>query len=99
MTQVHVGTETPAPAQRTRLPISRIALIALGVVVLLLLGRAAGRYIPQFAQWVHELGVWGPVVFISGYVVATVAFVPGSLLTLAAGAIFGLGAGTVYVFI
>jgi uncharacterized membrane protein YdjX (TVP38/TMEM64 family) len=31
--------------------------------------------------------------------VATVAFVPGSLLTLAAGAIFGLSMGTLYVFI
>jgi uncharacterized membrane protein YdjX (TVP38/TMEM64 family) len=31
--------------------------------------------------------------------VATVAFVPGSLLTLAAGAIFGLGWGTAYVFV
>jgi uncharacterized membrane protein YdjX (TVP38/TMEM64 family) len=29
----------------------------------------------------------------------TVAFVPGSLLTLAAGAIFGLGAGALYVFV
>jgi uncharacterized membrane protein YdjX (TVP38/TMEM64 family) len=99
MAQVQVGTETPASAQRGRLPLTRIALIAVGVVVLLLLGRAAGRYIPQFAQWVHDLGVWGPIVFIIGYAVATVAFVPGSLLTLAAGAIFGLAAGVVYVFV
>ena len=39
------------------------------------------------------------MVFILGYAVATVAFVPGSLLTLAGGAVFGLGAGTVYVFV
>jgi len=43
--------------------------------------------------------VWGPLVFIAGYVVATVAFVPGSLLTLAAGAIFGIFEGVVYVFV
>jgi len=43
--------------------------------------------------------VWGPIVFILGYAVAAVAFVPGSLLTLAAGAIFGLVWGVVYVFI
>jgi uncharacterized membrane protein YdjX (TVP38/TMEM64 family) len=38
-------------------------------------------------------------VFILGYAIAVVAFVPGSVLTLAAGAIFGIGAGVVYVFI
>src|SRR5262249_32056372 len=50
-------------------------------------------------EWVRELGVWGPVVFMLGYAVAVVAFVPGSVLTLAAGAIFGLVRGTVYVLI
>ncbi len=44
-------------------------------------------------------GVDRPVVFIVGYAVAAVAFVPGSLLTLAAGAIFGLSTGSLYVFI
>jgi len=67
-------------------------------VVLLLLGRQAGAAIPRFAQWVEGLGAAGPVVFIAGYALAVVAFVPASLLTLAAGAIFGLGAGVVYVF-
>jgi uncharacterized membrane protein YdjX (TVP38/TMEM64 family) len=78
---------------------ARTALIVVALMALLLVSRAAGGYLPQFAQWVHALGVWGPVVFILGYAVATVAFVPGSLLTLAAGVIFGLAAGVVYVFI
>ncbi|MBW2267874.1 MAG: TVP38/TMEM64 family protein [Deltaproteobacteria bacterium] len=39
------------------------------------------------------------MVFIAGYAIAVVAFVPASLLTLAAGAIFGLAAGTAYVFV
>jgi uncharacterized membrane protein YdjX (TVP38/TMEM64 family) len=89
---------TPA-APRTRLPVVRIIIIAVAVVALAMLGRQAGRYIPEFAQWVNGLGVWGPAVFIIGYVIAVVAFVPGSLLTLAAGAIFGLVYGVVYVFI
>ena len=37
--------------------------------------------------------------FISGYIIATVAFVPGALLTLAAGATFGIVKGTIYVFL
>jgi uncharacterized membrane protein YdjX (TVP38/TMEM64 family) len=75
-------------------------VIGLAVVAgLILAGRQAGAYVPRFAQWVEGLGVWGPVVFILGYAVATVAFIPGSLLTLAAGAIFGLVEGTIYTLI
>ena len=69
------------------------------VAALFLLGRQAGQYVPRFAQWVASLGIWGPIVFILGYTVATVAFVPGIILTLAAGAIFGLVRGTLYTFL
>jgi uncharacterized membrane protein YdjX (TVP38/TMEM64 family) len=75
-------------------------VIGLALVAgLILAGRQAGAYVPRFAQWVEGLGVWGPIVFILGYAVAAVAFIPGSLLTLAAGAIFGLAKGTVYTLI
>jgi len=76
--------------------------LGLGLVVLvglLYLGRSAGAHVPRFAEWVDGLGPLGPVVFIVGYAIAVVAFVPGSLLTLAAGAIFGLVEGTTYVFV
>jgi len=77
----------------------KIVLGAVAVGVLLYLGRSAGSYVPRFAEWVDGLGVLGPFVFILGYALAVVAFVPGSLLTLAAGAIFGLVEGTVYVLL
>ena len=92
-------TEAAPAAARRSIPLTRIALLVVALAVLVFLGRQAGSYIPQFAQWVNGLGVWGPIVFILGYAVAAVAFVPGSLLTLAAGAIFGLAQGVVYVFI
>lgn len=72
-------------------------LVVLGLVIYL--GRSAGAYVPRFASWVEGLGALGPVVFMVGYALAVVAFIPGSLLTLAAGAIFGLVEGTVYVFV
>lgn len=75
-----------------------LAVVAV-LVALVLAGRQAAAVVPRFAAWVESLGAIGPVVFMVGYVVATVAFVPGSLLTLAAGAIFGLLWGTVWVFI
>jgi uncharacterized membrane protein YdjX (TVP38/TMEM64 family) len=87
------------PPQRARFPLTKLAIGAAVLVVLFLLARRGGGYIPQFATWVNGLGVWGPVVFIAGYAVAVVAFVPASLLTLAAGAIFGISKGVVIVFI
>lgn len=60
------------------------ALLALaGLAVFWLVGRSLGGYVQQFAGWVRGLG----------------AFVPGSLLTLAAGAIFGIVFGVAYVFL
>ncbi len=75
-------------------------LLAIGAVVALVLaGKEAAGLVQPFAIWVEGLGVWGPVAFILGYAVATLAFVPGSLLTLAAGAIFGIVKGTAMVFL
>jgi uncharacterized membrane protein YdjX (TVP38/TMEM64 family) len=85
-------------AQRGGFPLGRIALVVAAVALLVVLGRQAGAYVPRFAGWVDTLGFWGPAVFVAGYAAAVVAFVPGSLLTLAAGAIFGLLEGTIYVF-
>ncbi|HZO84975.1 MAG TPA: FAD-containing oxidoreductase, partial [Verrucomicrobiae bacterium] len=50
-------------------------------------------------EWIGNLGPWGPVIFVGLYVVATVLFVPGSVLTLGAGAVFGVALGSVYVSI
>jgi uncharacterized membrane protein YdjX (TVP38/TMEM64 family) len=91
--------EMKTKEQKSKLPFSRILLIGVALALLVMLGRQAGMYLPQFVAWVDSLGVWGPVVFVVGYVVAAVAFVPGSILTLAAGAIFGLGKGVVIVFL
>ena len=45
---------------------------------------------------VHRAGPWAPLAFMTLYATATVAFAPGSLLTLAGGALFGPVAGTFY---
>lgn len=74
-------------------------LAAAAALLLILLGRSAGSLIPSFAEWVDRAGVWAPVIFTAGYAIATVAFVPGSLLTLAAGALFGLVEGVALVFV
>ena len=81
------------------LPYSKIALAIAALVGLYFFGTTLGGYIPQFNEWVKGLGFWGPLVFMVAYALAVVAFVPASLLTLAAGAIFGVVAGTAYVFV
>jgi uncharacterized membrane protein YdjX (TVP38/TMEM64 family)/rhodanese-related sulfurtransferase len=47
-------------------------------------------------HWLAEAGAWAPLAFVAIYAVATVLFLPGSVLTLAAGALFGIVAGALY---
>lgn len=77
----------------------RIGLAAVVIAGLWWAGREVGALVPRFAEWVDGLGAWGPIVFVAGYALAVVGFVPGSLLTLAAGAIFGLVEGVAVVLI
>jgi len=77
----------------------RPALAAAAVAALVLAGRRLGALVPAFQAWVEGLGAWGPLAFVAGYALAVVAFAPGSLLTLAGGAVFGLARGTAYAFV
>lgn len=67
-------------------------------MALVLLGRHFAGDVAGLIDGIGRLGVWAPVAFIAIYAVATVAFVPGLVLTLAGGALFGVVLGTVYVF-
>lgn len=49
--------------------------------------------------WVSGLGAWGPVIFIVIYILACVFFIPGSILTLGAGFVFGVVKGSIVVSI
>ncbi len=55
--------------------------------------------IASFNMWVIGLGASGMIIFALTYAVATVLFLPGSLLTLAGGTVFGLGKGFVTVWL
>jgi uncharacterized membrane protein YdjX (TVP38/TMEM64 family) len=73
------------------------AIVMLGLAALF--GRQAVNELPAFSAWVKALGVWGPVAFIAGYSVAAVLLLPCFLLTLTAGALWGVRAGVLYVLI
>lgn len=77
---------------------SIVALLALGLI-LGLVSLPIRDYLLTLLEWTRGLGSWGYLALIAVYVVATVLFLPGSLLTLAAGFLFGVVAGSVVVSI
>lgn len=77
----------------------RGALAVLALALLLLIGRLAGGQFPVLISRVDALGAWGPIALIAAYTIGTLALIPGSLLTLASGALFGVVRGTIYALL
>jgi len=77
-------------------------LLRIGILLLLIAGIAVAIiYRDQFdaaalEAWVNDAGSAGPILFMLIYVIGTVFFLPGSVLTLAGGALFGPVLGTFY---
>ncbi|TAF06838.1 MAG: TVP38/TMEM64 family protein [Nostocales cyanobacterium] len=82
---------------------SKLQLLFLTCLVVILIITTKFVNIQQILQtsiiWVQSLGIWGPIAFIFIYNLATLLFIPGSLLTLKGGCLFGLFWGSIYVFI
>jgi uncharacterized membrane protein YdjX (TVP38/TMEM64 family) len=80
----------------------RVAFVLLGSVTLVVLFNAGHWFhsvMPEVSERVDRLGVFAPFAFILIYATAEVFMVPGSLLTLTAGALFGVLGGTVVAMI
>lgn len=76
---------------------TRLGLIALFVCALAL--AFSHRQVldaDSLATWITQAGIFGPLVFMAVYALATVLLLPGSVLTLTGGALFGPVWGTVY---
>jgi uncharacterized membrane protein YdjX (TVP38/TMEM64 family) len=79
-------------ANLTRLTL--LLLLSLGIVLAIVYrGQFHGA---ALESWLDSAGVAAPVVFMSIYTLAPVLFLPGSVLTLAGGALFGPIWGTLY---
>lgn len=72
------------------------ALLSVGLAVWLLPVEQALR---QFLAWMEGIGIWGGIAFVGLYIVGTIAFLPGAILTLGAGYAFGVVWGLVLVSI
>lgn len=81
----------------------RLKLIVFAVVVLGLVSAAfllpVKDWLIKALEWTEGLGTWGPVVVAAFYVVACIFFLPGSVITLGAGLLFGVLVGTITVSI
>lgn len=92
-----MANQAPPPVASSKSYLKTAVILAV-VAALFLLGREAGAHVFRFAQWVEGLGTAGILIYIAGYAVATVAFLPGSVLTLAGGAIYGVVRGSLITF-
>ena len=75
------------------------ALILIALAGLFALARVfdVQQLLRDALDWISSLGPWGGVFFIILYVLSTVLFFPGFILTLAAGILFGVLWGSVAV--
>ena len=77
----------------------KLILVVAAILALLLASRffPVGEYLKGLLDWIRGLGPAGYLVFVAVYILAAVLFLPGSVLALGAGAIFGLVGGFVAV--
>jgi uncharacterized membrane protein YdjX (TVP38/TMEM64 family) len=90
-----------APPKPRTIPYGQIALGVAFIATLIVLGRILpiGTWLNDFQQYVKSLGAIGYALYAIVYALCCVFFIPASVLTLGAGAIFGLFRGFIVVII
>jgi len=96
ITHPHDNLSQQRPVSR---PWLRPVLLGLSLVALLVAAKVfgLGDRLGEMRTWIQSLGGLGPLAFVAFYAVAVVGAIPGSVLTIAAGAMFGSVLGVVVV--
>ncbi len=81
---------------KNRLRLTAACLIAVAMFAILVFLPWKDSLI-RFVAAVEQMGVWGPVVLVLVYIVATVLFVPGLILTVGGGFLWGVPIGLVTI--
>lgn len=76
-----------------------VALIAIAALIIAFRILPVADWLRHFQTYVRGLGALGYVVYVIVYALCVVAFIPASILTLGAGAIFGFVGGVIVVII
>ena len=78
---------------------SKVKLILSLVVVAALIGTLTyfGPDLRTALEWIKGLGYWAPIMYIGLYILCCIFFIPGSVITIGGGVLFGVVAGSVYV--
>jgi len=76
-----------------------VALLVIAAIVMAWHFLPVSQWLRAFQAYVKNLGALGYVVYTIVYAICVVAFIPASILTLGAGAIFGFVGGTIVVVI
>lgn len=89
---VELARQLFARAQ-SRAVLPYLAMAALLVIAILVAGDELERHITTIEAWITGLGPWGVVAFIVLFAVATSSLIPDTMLSIMAGALFGLRLG------
>ncbi len=85
------------------MPNAKLKFLLLSCLVATLIIASKYLNIQELSQaaiiWINNLGMVGPIAFIVIYNLATLLFIPGSILTLQGGYLFGVVWGSIYVII
>ncbi len=101
MKENRAGEQTVEAKNATWRHLWRPLVLLAAIISLAVLARIFGwgERLGDIRHWIQSFGAWGYAVFILIYVLATVAVLPGSVLTVIAGTIFGTVAGVIVVSI
>lgn len=88
---------TSAPSVRKGRWLLLVLVLAALVAGLVIFPLPVHDWLSAAIDWVDGLGWWGPLALVGLYIIACVLLIPGSVLTLGAGAVFGVVKGSLAV--
>jgi uncharacterized membrane protein YdjX (TVP38/TMEM64 family) len=85
-------------SEKRGIPIKPVILVV-AIIALVVMSKylGLGGRVEELRGWIEGLGALGPVVYVLIYIVGVVAFLPGSVITVLAGALFGSVVGIAVV--
>ncbi len=95
------GVKSRGPRGRRRATVVKVGfvILALAVVAIAVKTLHVERYLLDLVGWIRGAGWAGVLIFGAVYALATILFLPGSVLTLGAGFAYGIVLGTAVVWV